>query len=177
MIAAAVLSAGLTCVIGGYVLNSHLQEAGLQAPWMQSARRFAIDDQGLATPINDAEEPVAPSQQSAAPAEKPPAAPTTAQPPDRPAPAVPVLYVGEGCPHCEKVEEFLGSESMRDRVRIQMKEVFRDKANADEMLATAEKCGISKASVGVPLLWTGSECLSGDGPIIDFLKQIAVSSF
>ncbi len=62
------------------------------------------------------------------------------------------------------------------KVHVLIKEVFHDKNNADELLATADKCGISKASVGVPLLWTGSECLNGDKPIIERFQQLLAAA-
>ncbi len=184
-ITAAVGTAVLTCLIGAWTLRSHLQAAGLQAPW-PSAQYFAIDEQGIAAPVNADDVPAA-APEAAAPepsaAQAPAPAPAPAEPrapPPPPAPPTPqpdpgpaVLYYGKGCPHCDKVLAYLGSEEVRDKIHVAEKEVFNDKANADEMMDRAKSCNLSVASLGVPFLWTGSSCLSGDGPIIDFFKGLA----
>jgi hypothetical protein len=39
------------------------------------------------------------------------------------------------------------------------------------MADRAAKCGLSKEQLGVPLLWTGSECFGGDVDIINYFKE------
>ena len=102
----------------------------------------------------------------------------TLTPKSTPAPAETelfVLYYGDSCPHCAKVEQYLNDNGIPARVHLTLKEIYHDRANADELAAKAQTCGIPIDRLGVPLLWTGQECLTGDGPIIDFFKSLAGS--
>ena len=93
-----------------------------------------------------------------------------------PAPATPTAHEyfwGDGCPHCEVVEEFFSTWENRDKVAIDKKEVWSSAANAKILQQRAEYCGIRPSEVGVPFLFTpNGKCLSGDEPIIDFFKNL-----
>jgi hypothetical protein len=39
------------------------------------------------------------------------------------------------------------------------------------LLAAVQKCELSQENVGVPFLWTGSECLMGDKDITTFFEN------
>ena len=83
-----------------------------------------------------------------------------------------VLYYGDGCPHCAIVEEFLQkNKQVEQKVTFTRKEVYNNKRNAREMRDHAETCGMPTDSIGVPFLWTGSSCLTGDKDIIDFFQK------
>jgi len=84
-----------------------------------------------------------------------------------------ILFYGDGCPHCVKVEWYLDQNGVRDRVDLTLKEVYHDRDNADELAAKAKTCGIPLSQLGVPLLWTGRECLVGEPPIVDFFESLA----
>ncbi|MFH1175319.1 MAG: glutaredoxin domain-containing protein [bacterium] len=77
-----------------------------------------------------------------------------------------VLYFGSTCPHCKVVEKFIEENN----INIQTKEIFQNKNNANELRQVAKICKIPDNEIGVPLLWTGTRCLSGDSDIINFLK-------
>ena len=84
-----------------------------------------------------------------------------------------LYFYGQGCPHCENVEKFMETWDKKDSVNITKMEVWYNNENAKIIASEAEKCGISKDDLAVPLLVTPDDkCFSGDTPIIDFFKGI-----
>lgn len=82
-----------------------------------------------------------------------------------------VFYFGDTCPHCKKVEDFVAQNNVQEKFSFVSKEVYKDVNNARELKLTAQKCGLEEKSVGVPLLWTGEDCLVGDTDIIAFFQE------
>lgn len=82
-----------------------------------------------------------------------------------------ILYYGDGCPHCKIVEDYLAANPATKQLKIISKEVYSNPDNANELVNHATTCGLDTADIGVPFLWTGQNCLIGDQPIIDFLKD------
>lgn len=82
-----------------------------------------------------------------------------------------ILFYGDGCPHCVKVEEFIKENKVDEKISFEQKEVYHNKNNANELAAKAEICGLPTDSIGVPFLWSGSKCFVGDRDIIEFFKQ------
>ena len=94
------------------------------------------------------------------------------KPPTYPLPADLTYYWGDGCPHCQVVADFLLTWEKKDSVKIDKKEVWNNAANAKELKARYESCGIPQSQMGVPLLFTPEgKCYTGDQPIIDFFKS------
>ncbi len=90
-----------------------------------------------------------------------------------PMPADLTYYWGEGCPHCEIVEEFISTWEKKDTIKIDKKEVWNTIENAKELKARYIYCNVPESQMGVPLLFTPEgTCFSGDTPIIDYLKNI-----
>lgn len=82
-------------------------------------------------------------------------------------------YGGEGCPHCANVEEFLSTWENRDKVRIEIKEVYKNQDNIDLFKSRVEYCKLPNNQVGVPFLFTPEgECVVGDTPIINLFEQM-----
>ena len=82
-------------------------------------------------------------------------------------------YWGEGCPHCANVEEFIETWENKDKVQIDKKEVYKNQDNIALFKSRVEYCGLPNNQVGVPFLFTpDGECVVGDTPIIERLKQI-----
>ena len=81
------------------------------------------------------------------------------------------LYYGDGCPHCALVEAFVKDNQVEEKVSFTRKEVYNNKRNAREMASFARMCGLPTDSIGVPFLWTGTSCLTGDKDIIAFFQQ------
>lgn len=85
-----------------------------------------------------------------------------------------ILFYGQGCPHCAKVDEFLKSNKVEDRIKITKREVYYNKDNANLLVEKASVCGLTTNSIGVPFLWKGSDdskCLVGDADIINFFQE------
>jgi glutaredoxin len=83
-----------------------------------------------------------------------------------------ILFVGSGCPHCAKVEDFINQNQVNSKLSFQTKEVFYDKNNQATFEEKAKECNLDLNNAGVPMLWTGgSNCIEGDQPIIDYFNQ------
>ena len=82
-----------------------------------------------------------------------------------------VLFYGTNCPRCQRVEEFIKENKIDEKIFFVRKEVFNNEKNASELIEKAQKCGLSSANIGVPFLWTGSQCLVGDEDIINFFSR------
>jgi glutaredoxin len=84
-----------------------------------------------------------------------------------------ILFYGEGCPHCAKVEQFIKENKIKEKIAFEEKEVYFNKENAKQLVEIAKKCGFNEKEIGVPFLWDGEKqkCIVGDEPIINFLKE------
>lgn len=84
-----------------------------------------------------------------------------------------ILFWGEGCPHCEKVKDYIKDNNLDSKVKITSKEVYYNKDNQLQLEETVKKCPEidSSQGVGVPLAFDtkNSVCLYGDTPIIEWL--------
>ncbi len=81
------------------------------------------------------------------------------------------FYYGDTCPHCQKVEAYIAENDIEQHVDFVQKEVYNDTENANELRTVAEFCGMDTTRIGVPVLWTGEECLLGDQDIIAFFGE------
>lgn len=82
-------------------------------------------------------------------------------------------FWGEGCSHCANVEKFLEGWSGKDKVALDKKEVFYNRANSQLMQQRAAYCNLDTRKIGVPFLFTPEgKCLVGDEPIIQYLKSL-----
>jgi len=84
-----------------------------------------------------------------------------------------ILFYGETCPHCKNVEDFIRQNSVDLKLEITRKEVFKNNKNGELLGEKAAKCGISANSIGVPLLWDGKNCHTGEEEVINFLITAA----
>jgi glutaredoxin len=84
-----------------------------------------------------------------------------------------ILYWGEGCSHCKKVEEYLKShQQIEKKIKIERKEVYYNKANSADLQDKAIVCRYdSSKGIPVPFLYFKGECVVGDEPIINFLNK------
>jgi glutaredoxin len=85
------------------------------------------------------------------------------------------LFWGQGCPHCEKVKEYIKSNNLDAKVKIALKEVYYNKTNQQLLEEAVKKCPEidTKQGIGVPLavVKNTNQCLYGDQSIIDWLSQ------
>jgi hypothetical protein len=86
-----------------------------------------------------------------------------------------ILFWGEGCPHCENVEEFITDNKIDEELIISRKEVYYNKQNQLLMSQKADRCPEidQSAGMGVPMAYFVDEdkCHLGDTPIIEAIEE------
>ena len=84
-----------------------------------------------------------------------------------------VVYYGDTCPHCHDVIDWLDeNQQIKDHSGVIFKEVYKNQANAQQMMAKAEECNLSSASgIGVPFLYDQGQCIIGGQSIIEYLQE------
>lgn len=82
-----------------------------------------------------------------------------------------ILFYGITCPHCKVVEKYIADNQIDSNLEIEQKEVYKNQENANLLIQKGQECELGENIGAVPLLWTGSECVIGDQPIIDFLNK------
>jgi glutaredoxin len=87
-----------------------------------------------------------------------------------------ILFWGQGCPHCEKVLQYITDNKLNGKVKIAYKEVYNDAGNQQLMADTVKKCPEIDTSqgMGVPLAFDtkAQKCFYGDQPIIDWFAPM-----
>ncbi|KKP59531.1 MAG: hypothetical protein UR53_C0001G0031 [Candidatus Magasanikbacteria bacterium GW2011_GWC2_34_16] len=79
-----------------------------------------------------------------------------------------VLYYGDTCPHCKVVEQYIVDNKIDEKIVFTKKEVYRDEKNAAELGKRAVSCGLDTSSIGVPFLWDGTKCYTGQDDVINY---------
>ncbi len=82
-----------------------------------------------------------------------------------------IFFWGQGCPHCAKVESFIQKNNLDKILNIEKKEVYFNQKNREEFLQICKDHGIDLDKAGVPLALVDGQCLVGDEPIIQALKD------
>jgi hypothetical protein len=99
-----------------------------------------------------------------------------------PLPAGIVLFFGQDCPHCIKVEAFIKDNNIDSKIKITKLEIpFNGKtspelvANSVLLVNTAQTCKMDITNgVGIPFLYDGTgKCFNGDVDVTNFLKTAA----
>ena len=82
-----------------------------------------------------------------------------------------ILFYGDTCPHCKKVEEFVSANKVEDKIKFERLEVYNNKDNSTLLGQMAQICKIpTEQGVGVPFMWNKGKCLVGDQEIIGFFQ-------
>lgn len=84
-----------------------------------------------------------------------------------------IYFYGEGCPHCERVNEFLEANKVAEKTTFEKLEVWRDRANARLLDKAATACGLASSEVGVPFVYAEGRCLVGEPDVTRFFKERA----
>jgi len=82
-----------------------------------------------------------------------------------------IFYYGITCPHCKDVEEWMEKNKIEEKIKIEKKEVYENKKNADELSLVAKSCGLDPASIGVPFLWADGKCYIGTPEVEKVLQD------
>lgn len=82
-----------------------------------------------------------------------------------------VYYYGATCPHCKEVEEWIEKNKIKEKIKIEEKEVWENKDNALQLKKVAENCQLNSETIGVPFLYAEGKCFMGTPEVIKFLKN------
>jgi len=87
-----------------------------------------------------------------------------------------VLFYGSTCPHCKVVEEFINTNKITEKLKIDQLEVYENKDNAATMAAVIQKVcpdQLSSKGVSVPFLVDikNNKCFIGQIDIPNYLSS------
>jgi len=83
-----------------------------------------------------------------------------------------ILFYSTSCVHCQKVNDFIAINNVKNKVKFRELEVSQDQANANLLLSKAKRCGLdTSGGLAVPFLFDGQKCLTGDVDIIGFFQS------
>lgn len=85
------------------------------------------------------------------------------------------FFWGDGCPHCQNVENWIKENNATEKLKINFKEVYHSDTNQQELAQIAKDyCPeiIEGSQIGVPVGFDPNtkKCVSGDTPIINYLS-------
>ena len=81
-----------------------------------------------------------------------------------------LLFVGEGCPHCENVEKYMQENNVLGRLPVRVYEVWNHPENQPLYLQKAKEVGYT--GQGMPLMVDGTHYEIGDYPIIGYFSDL-----
>lgn len=85
-----------------------------------------------------------------------------------------ILFYGNGCPHCAKVEQYIKDNQLTKQFDLTQKEVFYNKKNLSEFNGYLQKHSLTYDKIGVPFLIinSGVDCnyINGDANIIEYFS-------
>ena len=84
------------------------------------------------------------------------------------------LYVGEGCPHCAVVKQYIKEKGLDRSYAIGIKEVYFNRENAQELTKLFEERNIPLLERGVPVLLAEGKFYVGADKIKDYLSCLKV---
>lgn len=87
-----------------------------------------------------------------------------------------VLFYGSTCPHCKVVEEFIATNQIDQKIKIDKLEVYENKSNASTFAAMVKEiCPDQLSSEGLPVPFLvdqkDKKCTIGDTPITNYLTE------
>lgn len=87
--------------------------------------------------------------------------------------AIAILFYGYSCPHCKTVNDWLEKNNIKEKIKFDHLEVYKDKGNNNLLTEKAKSCGLDEYSIGVPFLYDieKNECMSGSDKIIEFFES------
>lgn len=83
----------------------------------------------------------------------------------------PILFWGDGCPHCEKVKDEIKEKKLDRNILIDYREIYYNEDNANLFDQKIKECGISPYNAGVPLIYINGSCWIGTDEIIYSLEK------
>ncbi len=84
-----------------------------------------------------------------------------------------ILFYGDGCPHCEDVEEYIAQNDIKNKVEFVELEVWNNADNSAIMKKMAQECELDTNKIGVPFLVADGECYIGGPDVQEFFGERA----
>lgn len=84
------------------------------------------------------------------------------------------LFVGKGCPHCAAIEQFLEEKGFYQSCSIEVKEVYFNRQNAQELNGLFEEQNIPLSQRGVPTLLAEGKLYIGGSRIKEYFTSLKV---
>jgi glutaredoxin len=87
--------------------------------------------------------------------------------------AIAILFYGDGCPHCQKIEQWLTDNKVAEKVKYSNLEVWKNKENSKLLSEKAGICKIADNQVGVPFLFdtVNNKCFVGEVEVQNFFQS------
>lgn len=87
--------------------------------------------------------------------------------------AIAILFYGYTCGYCKDVNDWLEKNNVKDKVKFDHLEVYKDKNNNNLLTEKAKSCGLDENRIGVPFLYDieNNKCMSGSDKIIEFFES------
>jgi glutaredoxin len=85
-------------------------------------------------------------------------------------PSIPILFSGDGCPHCDDVKEEIDNDPVLRDIEIDHREIYYNEANSKVFSEKVQECGLSPYQAGVPMLYYNGNCWSGKYGVIQGLE-------
>lgn len=84
-----------------------------------------------------------------------------------------ILFYSDSCPHCQKVEQYITDNGLRQKLKFRELEVSQNQTNAQTLERKARGCGLSTdQGVGIPFFFDGQKCYQGDTDIINYFQGL-----
>lgn len=84
-----------------------------------------------------------------------------------------ILFYSDSCPHCQKVEQYITDNGLRQKLKFRELEVSLNQANAQTLERKARGCGLDTTQgVGIPVFFDGQKCYQGDTEIINYFQSL-----
>lgn len=88
-----------------------------------------------------------------------------------------ILFYGKWCPHCAKVEEYISSHNLANKIK--QVEVYFSETGKNLFIKTLRQLNLNPLQTGVPFLYISHEnkYIEGDKSIINFLKNHKIENY
>ncbi len=80
------------------------------------------------------------------------------------------FFYGQGCSHCQKVEDYFKDQNILEQYPVIEKDIYQDRNSALLFNALMEKFDVPQTQRGVPTVVMGDKFFIGDQPIINNFK-------
>lgn len=83
-----------------------------------------------------------------------------------------VLFYSNECDHCLKVEDFIKSNKVQDKVDFMRLDIENNSENRNILSDRVQRCGLNESHQGVPFVWDGprQQCIVGEFDVINFFR-------